>query len=131
MSRHTVKFADGPWAQRGLVTGAVMHGAAAGLAGVFGEFTLLRPCDEFGLAIRAAHMAGGVQGDYAFVTRGRGDGGGFERDGVALAAGYCTGGAATGVLGGGGLTGDESQGADGHESGDDGFDEFRFHVVVS
>jgi hypothetical protein len=28
------------------------------------------------------------------------------------------------------LTGDESQSADGHKSGDDRFDEFRFHDVV-
>ena len=107
-----------------------MQGAAAGLAGVFGQFTLLRPGDELGLAIGAAHVAGGVQGDDAFVTRSRGDRGGFERDGVALAAGHRAGGAAAGVFGGSGLTGDERQGADGHDCDDDGFDEFRFHDVV-
>lgn len=107
-----------------------MHGAAAGLAGMFGHFALLAPCDKFGLAIRAAHVAGRVEGDDAFVTRGGGDRRGFERDVVTLAAGHCAGGAAAGVLGSGGLTGDESQGADSHESGDDGFDEFRFHDVV-
>lgn len=107
-----------------------MQGATTGLAGVFWQFTLLRPGDEFGLAVLAAHLAGGVQGDDAFVTRSRGDCGGFECDGVALAAGHRTGGAAARVLGRGGLTGDERQSADRHEPGGDGFDEFRFHDGV-
>ena len=107
-----------------------MQSAAAGLAGVCGQFTLLAPGDELGLTIRAAHVAGGAEGDDAFVSRSRGDRGGFEGDGVALAAGDSAGGAATGVPGGGGLTGDERQSADSHEAGDDGFDEFRFHDVV-
>ena len=110
--------------------GAMMQGATAGLAAVLGQFALFSPGDELGLTIRAAHVAGGVQGDDAFVTRSRGDRRGFERDGVAFAAGHRAGGAATRGLGGGGLTGNESQGADGHESCDDGSDEFRFHDVV-
>lgn len=108
----------------------MVHGAAAGLAGVFGEFPLLCPCDEFVLAVRAAHVAGGAQGDDALVARCRGDRRGFERDGVALAAGHRALGVATGMLGRSGLAGDESQGADAHDYGDDGFDKFRFHDVV-
>ena len=107
-----------------------MQGAAAALAGVFWQFALLSPGDEFGLAVLAAHLAGRVQRDDAFVPRSRADGGGFERDGVALAAGHCAGGTAAGVLGRGGLTGHKSQGADSHKSADDGFDKFRFHDVV-
>lgn len=109
---------------------AMMHGATTGLAGVFRQFALFAPGDELGLTIRAAHVAGGAECDDAFVTSSRGDGGGFERDGVAFAACHRAGGAVACGLGGSGLTGDESQGADGHESCDDGFDEFRFHDVV-
>ena len=47
----------------------MMQGAAAGLAGMLWQFALLAPGDELGLAIRAAHVAGGVEGDDAFVTR--------------------------------------------------------------
>lgn len=46
-----------------------MQSAAAGLAGVGRQFALLAPGDELGLAVRAAHVAGGVEGDDAFVTR--------------------------------------------------------------
>ena len=46
-----------------------MQSATAGFARVRGQFTLLAPGDELGLAIRAAHVAGGVEGDDAFVTR--------------------------------------------------------------
>lgn len=113
-----------------LMDGAVMKSAAAGLAGVFGEFPFLGPCDEFGFAIRAAHVAGGAQGHDAFVTRSRGDRGRFERHSMAFAAGHSTGGAAAGVLGSGGLAGGESQYAHGHEACGDGFDEFGFHDVV-
>lgn len=46
-----------------------MQSAAAGLAGVCGQFALFAPGDELGFAIRAAHVAGGVEGDDALVTR--------------------------------------------------------------
>ena len=52
-----------------LVSRAMMQCAATGLAGMLWQFALLAPGDELGLAIRAAHVAGGVEGDDAFVTR--------------------------------------------------------------
>lgn len=52
-----------------LVGRAVMQSAAAGLAGVGRQFAFLTPGDEFRLTIRAAHVARGVEGDDAFVTR--------------------------------------------------------------
>lgn len=106
-----------------------MQRAATGLAGVLGELTLLAPGDELGLAVRAAHMAGGLQCDDAFVAGCRGDRGRFEGHGVALAASHCAGWAAT-FVGGCCLAGDEGQGTDGHEAGDDVSDEFRFHSGV-
>ncbi len=69
------------------VAGAVLHGAAAGLAGVLGEFAGLRPGDDLALTVCAGHLAGRLQGHKALVAGCSGHVGGLEINGAALAAG--------------------------------------------
>lgn len=105
----------------GLVDGAVLHGTAAGLAGVLGEGAALDPGDDLVLTIRAGHVAGGLEGDKAFVPRAGRTAGRLEGDGAAFVARHRTGGG-----GGRSLTGGQS---DGDKAEEQGADEFGFHVV--
>lgn len=66
---------------------AVLHGAAAGLADVLGEGAGLCPRHDLVLTVRAGHLAGGLQGHEALVSRRRGHAGGLEVHRVTLAAG--------------------------------------------
>ena len=105
----------------GLVNGAVLHGTAAGLAGVLGEGTAFDPGDDLVLTIRAGHVAGGLEGDKAFVPGAGRAARCLEGDGAAFVARYRTGGG-----GGRSLTGGQSDCGKAEEQG---ADEFGFHVV--
>ena len=105
-----------------------MHAAAAALADVFGELAFLRPGDNLVFTVRAGHVAGGPEGDDAFVTWSGGDLRGLEPDGMALAACDGAGGAAAGMMSRS-LAGGEQQGAECADAEDGGADECRFHNI--
>lgn len=98
---------------------AMLHGTTAGLAGVLLEGAAFDPGHDLVLAIRAGHVAGGLEGDKTFVPGAGGAVRRLEGDSAAFAARHRAGGG-----GGRSLTGGQG---DCGETEEQGADKFRFH----